>query len=77
MKIVRGEGDFVVGLGPQFGDRGVIHLLSLLDQVHRPELTHIVVDETGPVSEQELDMVVLFGRKVLLFEEIFALHPEM
>ncbi len=77
MKVFRVEGDFVVGLGSQFGDRGMVHLLSLLDQVHRAELTHIVVDETGPVSEEELDMIVLLGFEVLLFEEVFALHPQM
>jgi hypothetical protein len=77
MKVFRVEGDFIVGLGSQFGDRGMVHLLSLLDQVHRAELTHIVVDETGPVSEEELDMIVLLGFEVLLFEEVFALHPQM
>lgn len=52
-------------------------LFSLFDQVHRPELSDVVVDEAGAICELELDMVVFFGCEVFVAKEVFALHAEM
>lgn len=55
----------------------MLHFLSLLHQMHRSKLPHIIIHDTVPISEDKLYMIMFIFYVVLIIPNVLPLHPQV